>query len=269
MPEIVMIQFRLRLKEQGIRLAGLLVVWILLGQFLYRAVFIILMNGTVRTLDGPKTLWSFTPEQAPIWQVWACSTLGCIMIYFLLKALPLRMGKGMFICAAGAREKTEYMKWQLLLKTAVSFLLLCAVTALSAGTLFLGGGTARNLIQLVLWLFLLLNINLRIGSGDEGRPLVDDKGYMIYAKEEEINNVYGFCFLLTQIIVFYGLPFYSFFRQGSLTSMRLPEILIWLCILLSDAALTACCLPGILKKAASYEKVYRQVPVHAWEESGE
>lgn len=268
MLEIVMIQFRLRLKEQGIRLAGLLTVWILLGQFLYRAVFTILMNGTVRTMNGPRTLWSFTPEQARIWQVWACSALGCIMVYFLVKALPLRMGKGMFICAAGSREKMEYMKWQLLLKTAGSFLLLCAVTALSAGTLFLGGGMARNLIQLALWLFLLLNINLRIGSGDEGQPLVDDRGYMIYAKEEEINNVYWFCFLLIQITVFYGLPFYYFFRQGSLASMHLPEILIWLCILLADGALTAYCLPGILKKASSYEKVYRQVPVHVWEESG-
>ncbi len=180
-------------------------------------------------------------------------SMAFITMFDITKKIPLRLSKAMFVCAAGEKEKMKYMYLQLYIKIIFGFMFIFIASYSYIGKIFLNKGIILNLIELILCFFIILDINLKIGIGEQGLKKKDKEGYIIYSKEEEIVNYYWICLLMLEAIVFYSL---------SIINVQLNFLggIGWIIALIVNAYIAYHCINPILKKSLSYEDVYRQIP---------
>lgn len=131
------------------------------------------------------------------------SIIAFLDLYSLMKKIPLRLSKAMFVCAAGEWEKIKYILLQLAVKIIFSIIFIFIFSYYCSGSIFISNNFIINSIQIILWFFIILNINLKIGIGEKEVKKKDKEGYVIITKEEEIVNVYWFCLLIIEAIAFY------------------------------------------------------------------
>ncbi|MDU4884944.1 hypothetical protein [uncultured Clostridium sp.] len=181
------------------------------------------------------------------------SLISIIFLYSIMRRIPLRLNKAMFVCAAGEFEKIKYILLQLGIKIIFSFLTLFILMYFSVGRFFISNNLIINIIQIILWFFIILNINLKVGIGERGKKEKDKDGYVIITKEEEIVNVYWFCLLIIEAIAFYSLVSLNI-------NFNLFVILGWIIAFAINTFVLYRYLRPILNKSLSYEAVYCQVP---------
>ena len=181
------------------------------------------------------------------------SLISIIYLYSIMKRIPLRLNKAMFVCAAGEREKIKYILLQLGVKIIFSFLVMFILMYFLVGRFFISSSLITNLIQIILWFFIILNINLKVGIGERGKREKDNDGYVIITKEEEMVNVYWFCLLIIEAIAFYSLVSLNI-------NFNLFVILGWLIAFAINTFVVYRYMRPILNKSLSYEAVYCQVP---------
>lgn len=181
------------------------------------------------------------------------SALSLILLFGLAEKMPLRLSKAIFVCAAGEKEKMQYISLQLIVKIIFSFVFIFIVTYAGVCRFLSTQSAGLNIIQLSLWFFIILNINLKVGIGEKGLKKKDIHDYIIYSKEEEIVNYYWVCLLFLEAIVFYTLSFLN-------VPLTLPLIIGWTLVFISNVYISHKCVSPILKKSLSYEDVYRQIP---------
>lgn len=181
------------------------------------------------------------------------NVVSFIYLFFITKKIPLRLTKGMFVCAAGEKEKMKYIYLQLAVKIIFSFIFIFGISYFFAGGFFASKGLGINIIQLTLWFFIILNINLKIGIGEKGLRKKDINDYIIYSKEEEIVNYYWICLLIVEAVIFYTLYILN-------VPLNLLGVIGWSVAFIINAYIAYCCISPILKKSMSYEDVYRQIP---------
>lgn len=99
----------------------------------------------------------------------------------------------------------KYMYLQLAIKIILGFMFIFIASYSYIGRIFLNRGIILSLVELILWFFIILDINLKIGIGEQGLKKKDKEGYIIYSKEEEMVNYYWICLLMLEAIVFYSL----------------------------------------------------------------
>ncbi len=97
------------------------------------------------------------------------SLISIIFLYSIMRRIPLRLNKAMFVCAAGEFEKIKYILLQLGIKIIFSFLTLFILMYFSVGRFFISNNLITNIIQIILWFFIILNINLKVGIGERGK----------------------------------------------------------------------------------------------------
>lgn len=182
----------------------------------------------------------------------------CIL-YVLMKSVPLRICRGMFICAAGEKERREYLFGQIAVKMALSFVYLFAVLMITTGGFFLEKSAWVRSIQLLLWFFTLLNLNLKVGIGIKGARKMDRKGYAIYSRAETAVNIYWFGLLIIQNVIFYTLAATGTELSGISMGAGIAAVL------LINGFMMVRYLVPMLKEALSYEDVYRQEPEPVFE----
>ena len=181
------------------------------------------------------------------------SLISIIFLYLIMKRIPLRLNKAMFVCAAGEFEKIKYILLQLGVKIIFSFLVMFILMYFLVGGFFISSSLITNVIQIILWFFIILNINLKVGIGERGKREKDKEGYVIITKEEEIVNVYWFCLLIIEAIAFYSLVNLNI-------NFNLFIILGWLIAFAINTFVVYKYMRPILNKSLSYEEVYRQEP---------
>ena len=181
------------------------------------------------------------------------SIIAFLDLYSLMKRIPLRLNKAMFVCAAGEREKIKYILLQLAVKIIFSFIFIFIFSYYCSGSIFISDNFIINSIQIILWFFIILNINLKIGIGEKEVKKKDKEGYVIITKEEEIVNVYWFCLLIIEAIAFYSLVNLNI-------NFNLFIILGWLIAFAINTFVVYRYMRPILNKSLSYEAVYCQVP---------
>ncbi len=181
------------------------------------------------------------------------SIIAFLDLYSLMKRIPLRLNKAMFVCAAGEREKIKYILLQLAVKIIFSFIFIFIFSYYCSGSIFISDNFIINSIQIILWFFIILNINLKIGIGEKEVKKKDKEGYVIITKEEEIVNVYWFCLLIVEAIAFYSLVNLNI-------NFNLFIILGWLIAFAINTFVAYKYMRPILSKSLSYEEVYRQEP---------
>lgn len=180
---------------------------------------------------------------------------GILLIDLLsiTKKIPLRLTKGMFVCAAGEKEKMKYIYLQLAVKIIFGFIFIFAISYFLTGIFFGNQGLVFNIIQLTLWFFIILNVNLKVGIGEQGLRKKDIEDYIIYSKEEEIVNYYWICLLILEVVIFYTIYFLN-------VPLNLLGVIGWTVAFIINVYIAYRCTSPILKKSLSYEDVYRQIP---------
>lgn len=176
-----------------------------------------------------------------------------VMLYVLFHKIPLRLSKGMFLFPLGEKEKYSYLVWQLFVKFIFSFVFSIASACFFAGAFFIVSESKEMLIQISIWFFLILNVNLKVGLGEDGRRKTDYQGYQIYTKEEEMIYFYWICILAIEAIVFYSFVIVA-------VPINTIMVMIWGGAFVLNTFIACKCTKPILKKSMSYEAVYLQVP---------
>lgn len=121
------------------------------------------------------------------------------------------------------------------------------------GRFFISSSLITNVIQIILWFFIILNINLKVGIGERGKREKDKDGYVIITKEEEMVNVYWFCLLIIESVIFYSLVNLNI-------NFNLFIILGWMIAFAVNTFIVYKYMRPILNKSLSYEAIYCQVP---------
>ena len=147
----------------------------------------------------------------------------------------------------------KYMYLQLAIKIILGFMFIFIASYSYIGRIFLNRGIILSLVELILWFFIILDINLKIGIGEQGLKKKDKEGYIIYSKEEEMVNYYWICLLMLEAIVFYSLSILN-------VQLNFLGVIGWSVALIVNAYIAYRCINPILKKSLSYEDVYRQIP---------
>ncbi|MFQ6961923.1 MAG: hypothetical protein ACLRTM_20435, partial [Clostridium sp.] len=108
-------------------------------------------------------------------------------------------------------------------------------------------------VQLGLWFFLILALNLRTDPGNR-KEVLEAVPEMVTEKSEEIvAGVYWFALLIVECIVFYTLTVTEI-------TWTLWIFLVWLVLLAVNVLIAAKCSSPILAYMLSYEKMYYPLP---------
>lgn len=182
------------------------------------------------------------------------SILLLLLIYQLMQQVPLRVCRGLFVCAAGDRERKRYLIAQLSVKMLFSLLLSAAVLLVMTKGIFVSSRPLVCVVQGLLYFFTVLNINMKVGIGIRGARKVDERGYAIYSRTEMAVNTYWYCLILIQNVFFYTCLF-----------LRWEPADVWVLVfaavmILLNGFFVIRYFGPVLQEAMVYENVYRQEP---------
>lgn len=250
MLKIVLNDLFINIKKIWLNLILFLILYVFLGSYI---VGITLRLNNTNTLTNDMMLEimknnNFLKQTIPF-----LYGISAVILLNIIKKIPLRLSKAMFVCAAGEKEKMKFIYLQLVLKIIFSFLFIILTCYLFIGQFFTNEGLALNIVQLSLWFFIILDLNLKIGIGEEGLRKKDLEGYLIYSKEEEIVNYYWPGLLIIEITIFYTLSVFNI-------QLNLFGAIGWLLVFMINSYFTFKCTTPILKKSLSFEDIYRQIP---------
>ena len=226
---------------------------IILDIFLYLFIGIYITSIIIATKGYNNLALIVSDEDVIKKMITVFSLISIIFLYSIMRRIPLRLNKAMFVCAAGEIEKIKYILLQLAVKIIFSFLAMFILMYLAVGRFFLSNSLITNTIQIILCFFIILNINLKVGIGERGKREKDKDGYVIITKEEEIVNVYWFCLLIIESVAFYSLVNLNI-------NFNLFIILGWLITFAVNTFIVYKYMRPILNKSLSYEAIYCQVP---------
>lgn len=182
------------------------------------------------------------------------SIILLLLIYQLMQQVPLRVCRGLFVCAAGDEERKKYLIAQLSAKMLFSLLLSVVVLLTMTKGIFVSSEPLLCVAQGMLYFFTILNINMKVGIGIKGARKVDERGYAIYSKAEMAVNTYWYCLILIQNVLFYTCLF-----------LRVEFKNVWVLIYMAAMIMVngffiVRYFGAVLQEAMSYENVYRQEP---------
>lgn len=172
-----------------------------------------------------------------------------IIAYFIMEN-PIRLPKMMYLVPTDRKKRTRYI-WcmfivKLLFMTGITYLFV----RIGLGRFFYQYRIVPVLVQLGICLFTVWNLILKTGvyGVNSNNSLEESR-----CRQEAFVNFYWIAYLLLQQLAL-GAGFMLGLYQ------KCPALwLIWLAILLSDAAIARYCTPYILEKAAAYEQTYAKI----------
>ncbi len=157
------------------------------GFILMQLVQIILTeNGGKKTFLEGKTgiIWAFI--------------VAFVLLWPIVRGVPLRICKGVYVCPAGDKEKKNYLKVLTWNKVGIGMIVVFLVQFAFHGTNIFKKEPMFLTIALILSFFTFLNMSLNIGIGETGERKLDEKGYAVRTKAEEIIKIYWMCSLAIQ-----------------------------------------------------------------------
>lgn len=250
MIKIVLNDILVNLKKNWVSILFPIIWFILPSMYLANIIYSLNSIGC----KGPEDIVKIVSDEKILRQIMPLiNAISMNFIFSITNKIPLRLSKGMFVCAAGEKEKMKYISLQLAVKIIFSFIFIFVASYFLTGRFFSNQGLGLNIIQLTLWFFIILNVNLKIGIGEQGLRKKDIEGYIIYSKEEEIVNYYWVCLLILEIVIFYTLYILN-------VPLNLLGVIGWTVAFIINLYIAYCCITPILKKSLSYEDVYRQIP---------
>ena len=170
----------------------------------------------------------------------------------LMRGIPLRICKEMYLCPAGEKEKERYLFGMLVVKVAIGMIFIGVSLKWLLGVAFWGGDIIFTVIVYGLCFFTLLNVSLTFRMGDTGERRVDENGYVIQTKTELVVKVYWTCILVVQWVILFA---------DTVSSMTpLVRGIIWGVCFLINLFFVVAYVGAFLKEILLYENVYCQRP---------
>lgn len=170
----------------------------------------------------------------------------------LMRGIPLRICKSMYLCPAGEKEKERYLFGMLVVKVAIGMIFIGVSLKWLLGVAFWGGDIIFTVIVYGLCFFTLLNVSLTFRMGDTGERRVDENGYVIQTKTELVVKVYWTCILVVQWVILFA---------DTVSSMTpLVRGIIWGVCFLINLFFVVAYVGAFLKEILLYENVYCQRP---------
>lgn len=176
-----------------------------------------------------------------------------VLLWLILKRIPIRLSKPMYVCAAGKKEKMQYLRLHLLVKLGVSLAFTILIQLFMTNSFFISTNWQQNVVQFGLWFFLILVLNLRTDPGNR-KEILEAAPDMVTEKSEEIiAGIYWFCLLLIENIVFYTMAIMQVKWSYWIS-------LIWILLFFLNGLLARRCVSPILTYMLSYENIYYPLP---------
>lgn len=179
-----------------------------------------------------------------------CAAFFLICIVQLMRGIPLRICKAMYLCPAGEKEKERYLFGMLVVKVVVGMIFIGVSLKCLVGVAFWGGDIMFMVIMYGLCFFTLLNVSLTFRMGDTGERRVDENGYVIQTKTEIVVKVYWTCTLLVQWVIL--------FADTVISMTPLVRGIIWGVCFLINLFFVVVYVGAFLKEILLYENVYCQ-----------
>lgn len=196
----------------------------------------------------------FSSDSSGIILLSAASAAAIILLWVLLEKMPIRLSRPLYVCAAGEKEKMKYLRLHLMIKVILSivftYILLRYVVI---GQFFVSQNWTEILVQLSLWFFLLIDLNLRTDPGNRKEALIAEPDIVSEKSSEVIAGVYWFALLLLEIIIFYSLA-------AARITCTWWIFLIWCIAFAVNILLAKYCITPVLSYMLSYEKIYYPIP---------
>lgn len=181
-----------------------------------------------------------------------CAVFFLIFLAVLMRGIPLRICRGIYVCPVGEKERTRYLFGMLVEKVAIGMIFIGVSLKCLVGVAFWSGDIMFTVIMYVLCFFSLVNVSLTFRMGDTGERRVDENGYAIQTKTEIAVKVYWTCVLLAQWVLLF---------VDMVTSMSpLARGGIWGICLLMNLFFIVRYVGAFLKEILLYENVYCQRP---------
>lgn len=181
-----------------------------------------------------------------------CAVFSLCFLGVLMRGIPLRICRGIYVCPVGEKEKTKYLFGMLMVRVVIGMLFIGVSLKCLIGVVFWSGDIVFTTMMYVLCFFSLVNVSLTFRMGDTGERRVDEKGYAIQTKTEIAVKVYWTCTLLAQWV---------FLFADMVTSMSpLVRGSIWAICLLTNLFFIVKYVGAFLKEILLYENVYCRRP---------
>lgn len=195
-------------------------------------------------------------ETSPTIQAAAVSITAVATILFLwlvLRKMPIRLSMPLYVCAAGEKEKMHYLRLHLIVKVCLSLVLAILVQLFMSGRFFLADSWMEIVVQLGIWFFLILALNLRTDPGNKKEALESVPDMVTEKSAEVVAGVYWFALLIIESIVFYTLAVTKI-------TWNLWIFLVWMVLFAVNILIAVKCSSPILAYMLSYEKMYYPLP---------
>lgn len=177
-----------------------------------------------------------------------------MLVIHLAGNMPLRLCRGIFICPADDQWKMKYLSAELGLKIGIDFLIFGCIFEIFLKKIFVGSGNMIHIVQILLSFFTFLNWNLKIDIGEGCARKVDENGYQIRSKAEEMIQIYWRCLLILEWL-FFGLCVLRPFVMSVKTALA-----VWVLVFLINTLFAIKYIRPFLREMLSYEDIYCQKP---------
>lgn len=184
----------------------------------------------------------------------AASLTTIVLLWLMLGRMPIRLSRPMYVCAAGEKEKMHYLRLHLLIKVMLSMVFTYVLLRFFlVGQFFVSYNWMEVFVQLCLWFFLLIVLNLRTDPGNRKEALKAEPDMVSEKSREVIAGVYWFALLILENIVFYSLA-------AARVRWTWWIFLAWCIVLAVNLLLARYCINPVLSYMLSYEKIYYPLP---------
>lgn len=181
-----------------------------------------------------------------------CAVFSLCFLGVLMRGIPLRICRGIYVCPVGEKERTRYLFGMLVVRVVIGMIFVGVSLKCLLGVAFWGGDIMFTVVMYVLCFFSLVNVSLTFRMGDTGERRVDKNGYAIQTKTEIAVKVYWLCILLVQWVLL--------FVDMVISMPPLVRGSIWGICLLINLFFIVRYVGAFLKEILLYENVYCQRP---------
>lgn len=203
--------------------------------------------GEVDLLNLPPRYHDTPPVM--FWKMSMILVSTGIIAYFIMEN-PIRLPKMIYLVPTDRNKRARYIRCMFLAKLLFITAIIYLFVRIGLGSFFYQYRIVPVLVQLGICLFTVWNLILKTGvyGVNSNNSLEESR-----CRQEAFVNFYWIVYLLLQQLALGGGFMLGLYQ-------KYPALwLIWLAILVSDAAIARYCTPYILGKAAAYEQTYAKI----------
>lgn len=179
--------------------------------------------------------------------------LSLVLFGFLMKHMRLRLCQALYISPLDEKERLKYISAQLGFKIILQFTLVGIVQQFTLGNIFVIKEAGFYVALISLCFFTLLQQNLFLGVNALEVKKLDENGYVVWTREEELLKLYWTCILILEWMAF------SMIDVDSPVLVNYGWIIFFMFLIINIVFSLKCTKPLLLKMCV-YENAYCQKP---------